>query len=307
MAERSAVSPPSALTRRTFLTIAGLGAASACAGGPLGPPSPSPAGKLYYGAATPPDRLAAFEDQLGSVLSCHRSYFQAGQEDLLAARCRADVRAGRAPLVSIKPRGSWAETARDDAWLDRLVEPLSDVTGPVFLVIHHEPEDDAARFGSPADYVAMQRAALARAARAGSNVTVVPVLSSWSFDERASRSPAEWNVEDAPVYGFDLYNPWSPTNSKDWVSFSDQLAVSAREAGGRPLVVGEYGCRSDPSQPGRAAEWMVSAFNSALEADIVAMAYFNSDRNTRDETWELDHETLPVFAHLLRDHHVTRV
>jgi hypothetical protein len=36
------------------------------------------------------------------------------------------------------------------------------------------------------------------------------------------------------------------------------------------------------------------------------MAYFDSYRNT-DESWELDAETVPVFARLLHDRHVTHL
>ena len=174
----------------------------------------------------------------------------------------------------------------------------------MYLIIHHEPENDARSYGSAADFVAMQRAALSRAARAGTNVTVVPVLSSWSFDTTAARQPAEWNVAEAPVYGVDLYNPWSPTNGATWTSFADRLALSLPTAGGRPILIGEYGCRSDPSTPGRAASWLVSAFYDALRADVVAMAYFDSYRDSGDATWELDAETLPVFARLMRQRHV---
>jgi hypothetical protein len=37
------------------------------------------------------------------------------------------------------------------------------------------------------------------------------------------------------------------------------------------------------------------------------MAYFDSYRNTPDETWELDAETLPVFARLMRGTQVARL
>ena len=290
------------------MTIAGAGLVVSC-GGKQGSPAPDlPARELFYGAAMPPDRLAGFEAEIGSRLSCHRSFFEAGHESDLVAQARSDVRLGRVPLVSIKPSGSWSAAAQETAWLDRLVEPLAEVPAPVFLIVHHEPENDVASYGSPADYVAMQRAALDRAERAGSNVSVVPVLSSWSFSPSASRRrPTDWNVDEAPVYGLDLYNPWSPTNGKNWVPFEDRLALATQEAQGRPLLIGEYGCRSDPSQPGRAAGWLLDAFASALSEGVIAMAYFNSSRNTRDETWELDVETLPVFTELLNQKEVAHL
>jgi hypothetical protein len=298
---------PLTITRRTLVTLAGMTLLTACSSRSTQPPLNIAGRKMFYGAAMPPGQLGSFEREVGGRLSCHRTFFEGGQEQGLVDQARADVRIGRAPLVSIKPPGSWAATADDPAWIDSLVEPLSDVRGPVFLILHHEPEDDAGRYGEPADYVAMQRAALRRAALAGHNVHVVPVLSTWSFDPDASRHPGDWNVPEAEIYGLDLYNPWSPTNGKPWQPFDERLALATPLADGRPILVGEYGCRTDDSQPGRAAGWLQDAFTHALGVGVIAMSYFNSYRNTRDESWELDSETLPVFAQILGEAHVATI
>jgi hypothetical protein len=266
-----------------------------------------PAGQLYYGASTPADRLAGFESELGAPLACHRTFYKAGSEAAMAQQAAADLRAGRVPIPSIKPPAGWAATARDHAWLDSVIEPLADLPGPVFLVIHHEPENDAASFGSASDFVALQRAALSRAAAAGDSVTVVPILTSWSFDERSEVDASGWNVDNAPIYGLDVYNPWSVDNGKPWTPFGDRLELSAGDADGRPMLIGEYGCRTDPADPGRAAGWMREAFASSLQAHAVAMAYFNSAVGSRDGTWELDDERFPVFAALLQSRQVARV
>jgi hypothetical protein len=319
------------LNRRTLLALAGLGAVAACTGEGQGaaiPPSASgttptaastpsssapattgtpPAGQLYYGAATKDGNLSAFEGELGETLSCYRSFFKSWETEHLLARAQEDLAAGRVPLVSIKPPASWAETARDQAWLDGLTGPLSALDGPVYLIINHEPENDAHQFGTPADYVALQDAALASADAAGGNVTVVPILSTWSFDDRAGRNPKAWNVRDAPIYGVDLYNPWAPGMEHPWVPFEEKLGLAEQEAAGRPVLVGEYGCRSDPARPGRAATWLRKAFANALKENVVAMAYFDSDVGATDGSWELDAETLPVFAELLARQQVARV
>jgi hypothetical protein len=286
------------LTRRTFLALVAASAAAACSSGPDVPSYLFPKNALYFGASTPPDKLAPFEAQLGSRLSCYRSYFEDSEVGSLHRQVVNDLAGGRMPVTSIKPPGSWAATAMNREWIDNLVGPLGDLDDQVFLSVHHEPENDAAGYGTAADYVAMQDAVLG-AASSTSNVVVVPILGTWSFDERSERLPSEWNVHGAGVYGLDLYNPWSPTNGKDWVSFADKLAQATQEADGRPMLIGEYGCRSDPAQPGRAAQWLTDAFDTALGAGVVAMAYFNSSRNSPDGTWELDGETLPVFADLL--------
>lgn len=287
--------------------MVGLGLVAACSKEPKRPRFTFPGGSLYYGASTPIAKLSAFEATLGLTLSCYRSYFEAGQEGLLLARVKSDLALGRMPIPSIKPPGPWADSAKDIGWLERLLGPLGDVDEKIFLSVHHEPENDAASYGGAADYVALQAAVLEQAARVARNVVVVPVVAAWSFDERAERVPQEWNVRDAPVYGLDLYNPWSPDNGKDWVPFEERLDLAEVEAHGRPILVAEYGCRTDASQPGRAASWMNDAFEAALASDVIGMAYFNSSRNSPDGTWELDSETFPVFAELLARPNVTRI
>jgi hypothetical protein len=305
------IAPHSAtVTRRTLLAATCAGVLAACSGQSRHQHTATDlrGRRMYYGAAVPPERLAGLERAIGERLSCHRTYFVAGQENALVAQARNDVALGRVPLVSIKPPAGWAETAGNTAWLDSLARPLSQVPGPVYLIIHHEPENDAASYGTAGDFVAMQRAALHRAAKAGTNISVVPVLSTWSFDNsNLARQPEEWNVPEAPIYGVDLYNPWSPTNGAPWVSFQDRLALSLPTAAGRPILIGEYGCRTDPSQPGRAAEWLTAAFGHALAAKVEAMAYFDSYRNSSDASWELDAETLPVFARLMQQRHVAHL
>lgn len=254
----------------------------------------------------PEGTLAPFEAQLGRRLSCHRTFFLAAEVDELVAQAADDVRNARLPMVSTKPPGSWALTARDFAWIESLISPLSDIPGPVYLTVHHEPENDAGSYGSAVDFIAMQEALLRHSEPAG-NVVVVPILSSWSFDERADRAPSDWNVPGAAVYGLDLYNPWSPFNGKVWTPLADKLVLAEVEARGRPLVIGEYGCRSDPAQPGRADQWMRDAFETALGSGVIAMSYFNSHVNSPDGTWELDAETLPAFTQLLASPEVASI
>jgi hypothetical protein len=294
------------LSRRTFLAIVGLGAVAACSGTDL-PMFRFPTKQLYYGAGMPPENLPPFESELGETLPCYRSYFQAGQEDQLIGQVRTDLTAGRMPITSIKPPGPWAETAKNSHWMDDLFGPLGDIDGEFFLAVHHEPENDSPAYGDASDFKAMQSAVLKSAAHNAPNVVIVPIFSSWSFDERSKRTPSEWNVDDAPVYGLDLYNPWAASNGKEWVPFIDKLSLAEQDAGGRPVVVAEYGCRTDASQPGRAAEWMQDAFEVALETGVVAMSYFNSSRNSPDGTWVLDDETFPAFAELVAGPGVARI
>jgi hypothetical protein len=307
----------SRIGRRGFLALVGASALTACSGSGSSPPRPDvtpttlpashfPRDRIFYGASSPVARLSAFEQRLGETLPCYRSFFGAGEAAELQERVRNDAQMARLSITSIKTPGKWAETAANKPWIEGLLGPLGDVSSPVFLAVHHEPEGDP-QFGSPDDYKHLQLTMMESASTIAPSVTIVPILGSWSFDERTNRTPSEWNVPEAAVYGIDLYNPWSPYNGKAWVPFIDKLELAAEEAAGRPILVGEYGCRSDPAMPGRAAGWMRDAFTSALESDVVAMAYFNSAQNSPDGTWELDAETFPVFRELLHEPQVQRL
>jgi hypothetical protein len=281
--------------------------------GPPSVPGQPPPGHLYYGASVPHYRsLPAWEREIGSTLALNRSYFRADTDrtEELVGRCQADLARGRLPHVSIKPAATWAEVASgaDDAWLGDLLRRLGAEGAPLFLTLSHEPENDSGAPGmQPTDFVAMQRHAIALALEVAPLVTVVPVLQRWTFDPlRDDIDPADWVVEEAAVFGLDVYNPWSPTNGKDWSSFGSKIDELAPWIGGKPVVIGEYGCRIDPQNPGLAGEWMREAAEYARTHHIISMSYFNSAIGSPEGSWELSGETETTFAELLASSWVAR-
>jgi hypothetical protein len=270
-----------------------------------------PPGQLYFGASLPYRRpLVRWERTLGKPLALHRSYFAPDQTTKLVTQCVADLRRQRMPHVSMKPAGTWADVAsgRRDDWLVNLFDSLEPVAGPVFLTIHHEPENDAGAPGMLApDFVAMQRRAIRIAHERAPHVTVVPVLQHWTFDlRRKNIDPESWVVPESDVFGLDLYNPWSPTNGKPWRTFSSKYAEVEPWIAGKPVVIGEYGCRQDPTRPGRAEKWLRDAVSFAREQGVVSMAYFNSRVNVSDGTFELSGELESAFRQLLGSSWVAR-
>jgi len=270
-------------------------------------------GRLYYGASYPYGHsLPAWEKRLGARLSLHRSYFtpDPNETEQLVRQCRADLDRGRLPHVSTKPPTTWralADGAADD-WLSSILRPLGEQASPLFLTVHHEPENDAGGFGmQPEDYVAMQRQVIELAEGMAPQVTVVPVLQRWTFDPlRDDADPAAWIVPGAAVLGLDLYNPWSPENGRPWRSFGSLASEVQEWTGGTPLAIGEYGCRVDPSNPGLAGAWMRDAAEHARENGVVAMSYFNSDVGATDGPWTLHGETEEAFIELLGSDWVER-
>lgn len=275
-------------------------------------PTTSPGG-VYYGASFPEHRsLAVWEEELGATLSLHRSYFtpDAGGAAQLVARCRDDLAKGRLPHVSIKPRGTWRDIASGDrdAWLVSMLRPLGEEESAILFTLHHEPENEAGAAGmAPSDYVAMQRRAIRLAAGLAPQVIVVPVLQDWTFDPlRDHAEPAVWIVPDASVFGIDVYNPWSPTNGKQWRSFGSKLDDVIGWSGEKPLVIGEYGCHGDPRNPGLAPEWLRDAAAYARTHNVFSMSYFNSGGGSPQGGWELTGRTEAAFAELLTADWVAR-
>lgn len=277
-------------------------------------PAQPPPGELYYGASLPHYRsLEEWEAELGTTLAVNRSYFNqtAHAPQNLVACCLDDLAKGRLPHVSMKPRSTWAEIASgsQDAWLDQMLAPLRDTRQPIYFTLHHEPENDAGRPGmTPADFVAMQHHVMDLAGRGASQVLVVPVLQQWTFDPvRDDVDPGAWLVPGSAVQGLDVYNHWSPSNGKPWRSFGGKVDETMEWLDGVPLVIGEYGCRDDPLDPGLTSEWLRDAAEYAREHDVVAMSYYNSRVNSPEGTWELGRSADRVFGELLRADWVARV
>lgn len=284
-------------------------AAATLAAAPRFPGDPG-VGRLYYGCSMPYYLdMEAWETWLGRPLASHRHYHDAADIAGLVTKVSGDIANQRMSHASIKPPGTWAAVARGDCdvWLGDLLRKVGALGAPLFLTIHHEPEDDATGTGMrPRHWVAMQERAIKKAAVLAPKATITPVLMQWTFDPASGRDPSDWRVPSAKVFGFDVYNSYSPTNGKKWTTFAQKVDKIKPWTGGRPLVVGEYGCREDPSDPERAAGWMYDAFDYALANNVVCMSYFNSRQNSPDGSWELDGRRAEVFRELLADPAVAR-
>ena len=143
--------------------------------GQRSPGQPPPGHRSTTGRRSPTTgRSPRGRQELGTPLALNRSYFTptTTRRHQLVRRCRDDLARGRLPHVSIKPRGTW----RDDrggrgattGWPSCSAR-WATKAGPIFLTLHHEPENDAGRrrHGCPSDYVAMQRRAIEPGGRPG--------------------------------------------------------------------------------------------------------------------------------------------
>ncbi len=266
------------------------------------PGDPGP-GRLYYGASKP-FGIPEWESQMGKRLSLHRMYFQPQNSRGMARRVRETIAHGRMPYVSTKvPNSDWKAVAsgEHDAWLRNLAQQLGAIRKPIFLSIHHEPENDRNDYAGrrPQDFVAMNNHALEIFDTYAPKVTVFPTLQGWWHRKRGA-NPAEWYVADAAIYGVDIYNGWSMHNGQDWVPLREGLKAVIPWAHGKPIAVGEHGCRTDFRNPGRAAKWMRKAYKAAWKRNVVALSYFNSANGGPDGSFALDAERGRAFERKLK-------
>ena len=263
---------------------------------------------MFYGASCVASYgVPKLEQQLGRNLGVHRGYFVAktNSQNGLVRQVSDDHAHGRMPSVSTKVPGSWADVAagRQDTWLRGLLGRLNATGGPVFLTLHHEPENDTGGKGqAPQDWREMNEHAHALTKSVAPKVSIVPVLMQYTFTRGSGRKPADW-VPATPILSTDCYNAWSPTNGLQWRSLEDKMQDVLPYANGRPIVLGEYGCRTDKKNPGRAAEWMQEAFDFARTNNFVSMSYFNSYQHSRFGSWELDAERLAVMKRIINGAH----
>lgn len=90
-----------------------------------------------------------FEDPTGKSMSTVRRFWSSwSQRGNLAGQAKTDIAANRMPMYSIKPVG-WTEMASGsrDAEIDTFLKSLDSVGGPVWLIVHHEPDGGGAKVG----------------------------------------------------------------------------------------------------------------------------------------------------------------
>lgn len=285
--------------------------------------------------------IEALEKQLGVNVAVHRSYFVASQSvaslskgrakahpdhpyrvleheqvihvqaaaNVLATQAATDLKAGRFPMLSIKLPSTWGNVASgaQDAWLKALLAALGTVGGPVGLCFHHEPFDDKGAAGSgmtSGDYVAMYEHA---APLKPANVYLVPILQSAPFDGTGAvqGNILDWYSKTATdIAAVDCYDHWSVGKPDSAWRTPQQVAVCLSQLAplGKPVAVAEWGVRTDPRTPGKAAQWMADFIAYITGQGAVFASYFSSAQNVNDggTPWVLDGERLAEMVKLVK-------
>lgn len=236
----------------------------------------------YVGAAIGAnDDPSELEGSLGSRLAIRRTYWQQHQVDLALNAARSDVEGGRLPWISFKLGVTWQEAAEGaaDAWADDLRSRLAELPGPVWVAIHHEPEND----GDITQWQAIQ-SRLGPILREAPNLGFTVILTGWNQVHGSPEFSLDriWPDTKVDVAAFDVYNRYGPREDG---SFSDDrtdlrseyfstFSSWARERG-IAWAVGETGFTDQAAtvDPG----WLETTYRDLQDTGGIALVYFDSE------------------------------
>ena len=147
--------------------------------------------------------------------------------------------------------------------------------------VHHEPEDDLATWGTPAEYAAAFRRVVAIfRARGVDNVAFVWTMMAWTFDPRwANRStPTTQGDDHVDLIGSDGYNFYPRKPGATWNSFETVYRPTQDFAVRRatPWMAVEWGAQEDPDVTGRKGQWIIDTLATAKTwPELKGLIYFD--------------------------------
>ena len=239
----------------------------------------------------------SWERSMGEHLGVRRTYYQAWKVDEALARVQADTAVGRIPWISFKPPYGWQEMAagEGDFWARDLAARLSEVDGPVWLAIHHEPEND----GDITMWTKMQERLAPMIRSRAPNVAYSVILTGWNAfhgPNQAYRLNSVYPDTTIDLVGFDVYNKYGnadgvATQTDLGERFFDEIApwAEAHDVAWGLAETG-YGDEAARDMP----QWLAVTYDQLAAAEGVAMTYWNSSPETADAAdYSLD---LPIKA-----------
>ena len=259
------------------------------------------------------DAVNRLESDIGRKLAIDHQYYR--WDDMIPTTHQDwDASTGRLPFINwipAKTDGSpvtWSEIANgsQDDWLIQRADAIKAFGYPLYLTFHHEPEDDLATWGTPADYAAAFRHVVdVFRSRGVTNVAFVWTMMNWTFDPRSGRDPNAYYPGDGYVdfIGVDGYNWYPGRAGTPWESFeqvfrtSDQFAV----VHDKPWMAVETGAQEDPDQPGRKGQWFRDIAATAQGWPLLkAVIYFDT---IKEYDWNSDSSVSSTQGFVALSHH----
>lgn len=274
-----------------------------------GIPAMPPPGRMYYGSSIEgaDSNLTAFEDAHmgGAGMQFYRKYFQTGSSAAsIVNSVSSNVGQGRQVLASFKFPVSWQQVAAgaDDARMTAVAQGFNSLSLPTWVIFHHEPNGDTNSTNQrPEDFRAMYAhlTALFRQHAPGM-VAVVLCLNGQPLE--ANPGVATQLIPDDgdyDLFGFDRYNAWWPPDGGTWRWPEDTLGeLMPYVPAGKRWVIGEFGCREDPTNLAKAPDWLRRHYDFCLANGAAAVCYFNSGANSPEGPWVLDGARLTEWKRL---------
>ena len=280
-----------------------------------------PSSGAYFGAYAPPRKtedpmggIRRLESQIGRQLAIDHEYYL-WNEPIPTPRQTWDASSGRLPFIDWNARNTdgsavpWSQIANgsQDAWIIQRANAFKAFGSPIYLAFHHEPEDDLATWGTPADYAAAFRHVVDVFRSQGvSNVAFVWDMMNWTFDPRSGRDPNAYYPGDGyvDIIGVDGYNTYPGKVGTSWESFH-QIFQSANDFAfnhNKPWMAVETGTEEDPQQPGRKGQWFRDVIATAKSWPLLkAFIYFDTIKGQEDWSVESSASSAAGFAALGRD------
>jgi hypothetical protein len=232
------------------------------------------------------------EREYGATLALHRTYYQAPQIDKAVRVATEDLRAGRMPWISFKAPYTWEEMAdgAGNAWAADLGDALATVPGPVWLAVHHEPEND----GDLDQWTEMQRQIAPIIHARTNNVAYSVIYSSWNTyangkDTVATKWPGDQHVD---ILAVDAYNPYGAiregkmvTRTLNLEEYYTKMEAWTRAHGTKAWAIGETGQTPEGAafDPG----WLERSYRDMVAMGGAGFSWFDSSNNS-DADWTLD-------------------
>ena len=251
----------------------------------------------------------------GQKYGIHRSYYSGNQQTSAVNRAKVDLAGGRLPWLSFKlPDGySFKQVASGsgDVWARDLAQQLSTVGGPVWVAIHHEPEND--RDESMSDWTAMQRR-LSPIFRAHPNIAFTVILMGYhqfmapKFDPALSMGSLWPGSQYVDVTGFDPFNFYGtvkyaggPVNTTftELKVYYDKISAWSAANGRAKWAVAETGYTD--AAVGKDVRWLSRAYDDMKNAGGIALAYWDCTKKGSPNSFDLTGSAeTNEFANVLR-------